>query len=216
MNLSHLFQSYENLVVRADQAFQKVANEYPECVKCHSHCADCCHAVFGLFLVEAAYVNQHFTQLDRKQRRSAILRANKSDKDLERLEKKLQTHHCNPQMGPISLERERIRCPLLDDRQECILYPYRPITCRVYGIPTAIHGKARVCGRAGFEEAGSYPAFDLDGLYRDLYMLSKAFLQGAGSEDLDKASLLISVSKAIRTPLNDLIKKALGEPRREG
>jgi Fe-S-cluster containining protein len=166
-------------------------------------------------LVEAAYINQHFIQLDRKQRRSAVLRAKKSDKDLERLEKKLQTNQCNPQMGPISLARERIRCPLLDDRQECILYPYRPITCRVYGIPTAIHGKARVCGRAGFEKAGSYPAFDLDGLYRDLYMLSKVLLQGAGNKDLDKASLLISVSKAISTPLNDLINNALGEPHRE-
>jgi Fe-S-cluster containining protein len=216
MNLSHLFQSYENLVVRADQAFQKVADEYPECVKCHRNCADCCHAVFGLFLVEAVYINQHFTHLDRKQRRSAVLRAKKSDKDLERLEKKLQTHQDNPQRGLISLARERVRCPLLDDHQECILYPYRPITCRVYGIPTAIHGKARVCGRAGFKKSGSYPAFDIDGLYRDLYMLSKVLLQGAGSKDLDKASLLISVSKAIRTPSNDLIKNAPGEPRREG
>jgi hypothetical protein len=110
-------------------------------------------------------------------------------------------------MHTYTLARERIRCPLLDDQDECILYHRRPITCRVYGIPTKIQGKVRVCGKAGFKEGETYPVFDLDGAYQDLFVLSKELLDEAGIDNADKASLLISMSKAIRTPLDDLIKE---------
>ena len=46
---------------------------------------------------------------------------------------------------------------------------------------------------------------DLDGIYRDLFGLSKELLRSAGREDAEKASLLISLSKAIKTPLEGLI-----------
>jgi Fe-S-cluster containining protein len=207
MNLSHLFQSYENLVIRADAAFQKMADAYPEFVTCRRQCSDCCYAVFGLFLIEAVYLNRHFGRMGRKERRETIVRGNRADMDLERLKKRMQTSSNDSQVEGLSLARERIRCPLLDEGQECILYPHRPITCRVYGIPTAIQGKARVCGRTGFKKGESYPTFDLDGVYRELYVLSKELLESAGSDDLEQASLLISVSKAISSPLEDLVSK---------
>ena len=97
----------------------------------------------------------------------------------------------------------------LDDSQTCVLYPYRPITCRVYGIPTAIGGKTRVCGRTGFEPGKTYPIFDLDTLFRDLFSLSKELLDKAGNRDQDRASLLLSVSKAISTPLETLLREDL-------
>ncbi|MCD6295566.1 MAG: hypothetical protein J7M30_00235, partial [Deltaproteobacteria bacterium] len=77
------------------------------------------------------------------------------------------------------------------------------------GIPTSIQGKARVCGKAGFKKGESYPAFDLDGVYKKLYSLSKELLEGAGRRDFEKASFLISVSKAIRTSPKDLINEGL-------
>jgi Fe-S-cluster containining protein len=207
MNLSHLFQSYENLVIRADAAFQKMADAYPESVKCRRQCSDCCYAVFGVFLIEAVYLNRHFGRIGSKERRETIVRGNDADRDLERLKKRMQASSNDPQMESFSLARERIRCPLLDEAQECVLYPHRPITCRVYGIPTAIQGRARVCGRTGFKKGESYPTFDLDGVYRELYALSEELLKSTGSDDLEKALLLISVSKAIQSPLEDLVGK---------
>ncbi|MGE5841799.1 MAG: hypothetical protein ACM335_05945, partial [Deltaproteobacteria bacterium] len=87
------------------------------------------------------------------------------------------------------------------------------ITCRVYGIPTKVQGKARVCWKAEFKKDERYPVFDLDGTYRDLYLLSTELLKGAG-EDTGKASLLISVSKAITTPFKDLLHQKLEAPSR--
>ena len=51
---------------------------------------------------------------------------------------------------------------------------------------------------------------------RQLYVLSRELLEGAGRRDLEKASLLISMSKAIRTSPEDLINESLGAPGRVG
>jgi Fe-S-cluster containining protein len=207
MNLTQLFRSYELLVDRADAAFQRVGKEHDECINCERHCADCCHAVFGLFLIEAVYLRENFARLDEKKAIDTLLRCNDMDRAIRRLEIRLQKYTDDPQMQSNVLARERLRCPLLDKNMDCILYPYRPITCRVYGIPTKIHGKAHVCGKAGFEKGKSYPVFDLDQVYKDLFLLSKGVLEEAGIDNPDKASLMISMSKVIRTPVDDLIKE---------
>ncbi|MDY7036122.1 MAG: hypothetical protein SV375_08190, partial [Thermodesulfobacteriota bacterium] len=173
MKHTQLFHSYEFLVDRADAAFRKMEKEHGACIKCERHCSDCCHAVFGLFLIEAAYLKRKFDLLDSKKCQEALLRCNNMDRGLKRLGVKLQTHEDDPQMQAYIMAKERIRCPLLDDEQDCILYPFRPITCRVYGIPTKIHGKAHVCGKAGFKKKEHYPAFDLDGVYKNLFTLSE-------------------------------------------
>jgi Fe-S-cluster containining protein len=209
MKLSQLFRSYELLVDKADQAFREMEQKYGESVRCERHCSDCCHAVFGLFLIEAAYLKENFDQLGKEKIKTALWRCNEADLALKRLEKRLISYKDDPDMQVYTMARERIRCPLLDDNLDCILHPFRPITCRVYGIPTKIQGEARVCGRSGFKKGVAYPAFDLDGVYRDLYELSKELLKQSGISDLDKAALLISVSKTISTPFEILINETL-------
>jgi len=216
MKTSPLFEAYQILVIGADQAFTRMQETHSGLIHCKRHCSDCCHAIFGLFLIEAAYLQSHFGQLSRKKRREALLRAEKADVQLHRLEKTLKEKSRGIAGEAHLLARERIRCPLLDEHEDCMLYPYRPITCRVYGIPTAIHGKARVCRKSGFKEGASYPAFDLDKIYGELHFLSKKMLQGSGKSHLEGAALMISVSKALRTPLMDLINETFSEPRIAG
>ncbi len=201
MNLTQLFRSYELLVDKADQAFHEMQQKYGKCIRCERHCSDCCHAVFGLFIIEAAYLKQNFDQLGKIETKMTLLRCNEADRALMQLEKMLQSYRDDPNMQAYAMARERIRCPLLDDNLDCILHSFRPITCRVYGIPTKIQGKARVCGKSGFKKGESYPAFDLDEVQRELYLLSGKLLAG----NAEKASLLISMSKAISTPFEDLI-----------
>lgn len=209
MSNDPLFDRYERLVARADEAFERVSRDYPTCVMCKSGCADCCHAVFGLFLIEAAYLRREFGLLSRKEREAAFARGDAADRDLERLRQRLDAFQDDPMMQSYTMARERIRCPLLDEQDRCILYAHRPITCRVYGIPTAIQGKARVCGKAGFQGRQSYPTFNLDAVQKELYLLSGELLAATGQADAEKASLLLSVSKAIRTPIQDIIIEGL-------
>jgi len=205
MDFSYLFEPYESIVSRADEAFQQVKEGFPECIRCEPHCADCCHAVFGLFPIEAAFLKRDFDQLDEEERKAALKRGRDADQALEKLEGTLRSFKDDPQMISYSLARERIRCPLLNDHNECVLYPYRPITCRVYGIPTKVRGVPRVCGKAGFRKGQEYPVFDLDGVHRELHQLSRELLERAGGKDPEMSTLLLSVSKVIKTPFEELI-----------
>jgi len=205
MDISYLFEPYDNLVSKADQAFERMAGEFEECIKCEPHCADCCHAVFGLFLIEAVFLKQDFDQLGKEDRDAALERGSEAEKELEKLERTLKEFENDPQMSAYSMARARIRCPLLNDDNECILYPYRPITCRVYGIPTMIQGVPRVCRESRFKKDESYPIFNLGGVHKELYQLSLQLLENAGGKDPERASLLMSVSKVIKTPIEELI-----------
>ena len=205
MMISPLFEKYEALVATADLAFREMRSQYPSCVRCEPLCADCCHAVFGLFLIEAVYLQSKFEKLDGKERRRVVSRAGKAEKEMERMINEAQKE--GEAEGAFSLGKVRVRCPLLNAVHECALYPYRPLTCRVYGIPTAIQGKAHVCWKAKFDKDKTYPAFNLDEANRKLYHLSREFLQGVGGSDLSKAGLLLSVSKVITTGTSDLIRE---------
>ena len=205
MKIAPLFHSYELLVDKAEAAFQKTTVSHSQCVTCYRHCSDCCHAIFGLFLIEAVYLRDHFARLSAPQQATVLHRCRQADEKLKDIERRFQAEGRDPQGAMNALARERMQCPLLDENQDCVLYRFRPITCRVYGIPTAVHGKVRACGKTRFEEGKSYPVFDLDDAYRDLHVLSMELLKTEGHEDLERASLLISVSKVLQTPRERLL-----------
>jgi Fe-S-cluster containining protein len=205
MLLKDLFQEYKKLAARADRSFREMEKDYKSFIKCGVRCSDCCHSVFGLFLIESLHLGYHFNKLDRRLRREAIQRGTKADRDLQVIEKKLQAYKDNPRLQARAMARERVRCPLLNAAGECLLYPFRPITCRVYGIPAIISGEVHTCWKAGFEKGQDYPAFDLDGMYRELYHLSKRIVERSGAADPERASLLVSVSRTIKSSAEELI-----------
>ena len=209
MDIDYLFEPYETLVIKADNAFHNMEEEHGEYIRCRRGCSDCCHAVFGLFAIEAIFLKQDFDKLDAIEIEQALIRADKADQDLKRLDEKLRVFENDPRMMAYSLARERIRCPLLNDNDECLLYPYRPVTCRVYGIPVAIQGQSHVCAKSAFKTGEEYPSFDLDSVYRELHLLSRELIKKAGQRDLNEAALLLSVSRVIKTPVEKLIVDSL-------
>ncbi len=200
-----LFNHYGRIVSAADRAFQGMAKDYHEELQCKPHCCDCCFALFGLFLIEAIQIRRHFEGLDIRQRREALIRGEQAERALLEFQNRLRDHKDDAERIFYEVGKERIRCPLLNDFDECILYSSRPITCRVYGIPTAIRGKARVCGKAAFNRGKYYPSFNLDQVNKQLYLISKAILNKIDGADPEKASLLISMPRAIKGPVEDLI-----------
>ena len=203
---AYLFEPYDQLVKKADMVFQEIKEKHPDCVRCKINCADCCHAIFGIFLIEALFLKNDFERLDKEEKEKAISRAKKSDQELEKVQKKLKQFRDDPYMINYILARERIRCPLLSEDNKCILYPYRPITCRVYGIPILIRGNVRVCHKSGFEKGNTYTTYNMDRTYEELYSISKELLSASGVKDTDRASLMISVAKAIATPIERIVK----------
>jgi Fe-S-cluster containining protein len=95
------------------------------------------------------------------------------------------------------LAEERVPCPLLNDDKRCDLYERRPITCRVYGIPTSIGGKPHICKESGFKEGVSYPTVNLDNINDRLFELSKKLLDQIGSRQPEIHIRLVPVSAAL-------------------
>ncbi len=211
--LDELFSRYENIARKANHLFKAIQERYPLSVKCHIHCCDCCYAIFGVFPVEAAYINQHFNRFERRIKREVLRRAEKADAEILRARDKLQqAFDEKPEMQVYGLGKQKIRCPFLTERDECILYERRPIICRIYGVPYSLKdGKKEisyVCGISGFEANVSYPTIKLNRIYDELCKLSRELMAegGAPIAKLNKANLMLPLSRIIRIPFEEIIK----------
>lgn len=209
--LDEWFARYEQLGLAADLAFERVQREYTDAVQCKRGCTDCCHALFGLFPIEAAYLRERFAKLDPALQQEVLKRANQAEEHLTKFQTMINEAHADdPQMQAYAMARERIRCPLLNDQGDCVLYSNRPVTCRAYGIPTTVQGVGRTCWKAAFEAGKSYPAFNVDRLHRELYEMSRSVLEKGGQHDLDRAALLVSVSAALKASLENAVRGEFG------
>lgn len=109
----------------------------------------------------------------------------------------------SPEEVFLQLANERVRCPLLSDDDECDLYEKRPITCRVYGIPTSIGGKPYTCEKSAFKEGTAYPTVNLDKMNDRLFALSKELLEEIGSRNLQMYMSLVPPSAALMTTYDE-------------
>lgn len=203
MNFDPYFKQYRQLVEQVDAAFNEVKAAYNDCVTCKVGCADCCHALFDLTLVEALYVKNEF---DRKisdvLRTEIVERANKADRKTYQLKRQAHKDQNAGKSENDILEWmavQRVRCPLLNDKDQCELYDSRPITCRLYGVPTVIGEKAHTCGLSGFREGESYPTAKLDAIQRRLYDISFELAEEIKSRYPRLAEMLVPLSMALLT-----------------
>lgn len=205
-----VFEKYEDLVRKVDQAVGRVQAAHPEEVRCRQGCSDCCFAVFDLTLVEAFYLNAHFHwELAESLRETIIERAETADRQFYQIKHKLQRLRQregkdDPELLQY-LAEQRVRCPLLNADSGCDGYAFRPVTCRIYGIPAAIQGSPRICGLSGFQPGLSYPTVNLDRVNEGLFDLSGVMLQEAGVEDPDQRlrGMVMPVSEALMTDFDE-------------
>ena len=201
------FKKYEALVEKSDDAFEKVRSAYAECVKCEEKCADCCYALFDLTLIEALYINHKFNEKKKGVEKTELLeKANKADRIVHKIK---QRAHRDFQAGKsedeilAGLAEQRVRCPLLNEAELCDLYDHRPLTCRFYGIPTAIAGQGHTCGKSAFEKGKPYPTVNLDGVNSQLQKISMELIRDLKSRYVKLSDMLVPLSMALITLYDD-------------
>lgn len=214
--VENLFSQYADIARKADVLFKTIQEKYPASVRCRVRCSDCCHAIFGVFPIEAANINHHFNRLERKTRRDALRRGEKAEADMLRAKDRLKVFDEDPKMKVFGLGKQRVRCPLLQDTDECVLYDNRPVICRIYGVPYTLRkGKKEVsyvCGISKFEEKASYAAVKLDNIYQQLVKLSMDLMTEAGYlNPAAKANLMLPLERVLRMPFEDIMKGNFGE-----
>lgn len=203
-DLTPIFDRYDALAAEADALFAKVRADHPERVTCAEGCSDCCHALFDLSLVEAMRLNRAFeATVPHGRERSALLeRAADIDRRTTRIKREMY-RATKSGASPEDIMREaaaqRMPCPLLGADNMCALYAYRPITCRLYGVPLNIGGKGFVCGKTGFAGGGAFPAVHLDKIQGQLEALSRDIATAVGSRFNELHLVYVPVSMALLT-----------------
>ncbi|MBW2449540.1 MAG: YkgJ family cysteine cluster protein [Deltaproteobacteria bacterium] len=216
VDLTSYFEKYEALVAQADGAFERVKKAHADCVKCEEKCADCCFALFDLTLIEALYIHHKFNEKYQGTEKAELLeKSNRADRRIYKIKRKayndLQT---GKNEGEIlaAMALERVRCPLLNEKELCDLYEYRPLTCRFYGVPTAIGGAGHTCGKSGFKQGEKYPTVNLDAVHSQLQQISAELLRDIQSKNIKLADLLVPLSSAVILDFDDVFLGIAEEP----
>lgn len=208
LDFSPAFARYEALAAEADALFAKVAAACPGMMPCAPGCGDCCHALFDLTFIEALYLNHQFNKhFPPGAARDALLdQANRADREHYKLKRKaFRAGERGVSTKDIleDLARERIRCPLLDNDNRCVLYDARPITCRLYGTPLLIGGETRTCGKTGFQPGGRYPTVKIEKLQDQLMELSQEVVASLPTKLPLMGDILVPVSLALVTEYDE-------------
>lgn len=207
IDLSRFFDQYEGVANMAQNAFDRVEQSHSSCVRCKIGCDDCCSALFDLTLVEALYINDNFNRIFQGKEKDRLLalsnRADRKTYKIKRAAYRRLTAGKDEARILMEIAAEKVRCPLLNEDHRCELYAYRPITCRLYGIPTAIGGAGYTCGKSGFTEGQSYPTANLEPIQKQLYDISAALVLEIGSKHTHMAEILVPLSMALLTSYND-------------
>jgi len=216
VDLTSYFKKYEALVAQADGAFDRVKNTHADCVKCEEKCADCCFALFDLTLIEALYIHHKFNEKYQGSEKAELLeKSNRADRRIYKIKREAYNElQAGKNEGEIlaAMALERVRCPLLNEKELCDLYDYRPITCRFYGVPTAIGGAGHTCGKSGFKQGEKYPTVNLDAVHSQLQRISAELLRDIQSKNIKLADLLVPLSSAVILDFDDVFLGIAEEP----
>jgi len=207
MEFSTFFEKYKKIVDSADKVFEQIKKEYSDCVSCKIECSDCCHALFDIGFVEALYISQRFrAKFNGAELDKLLDKANKADRKIYKLKKEAYKDFKEGKDEAAIFEKmaeERIRCPMLNESDQCDIYEFRPITCRLYGVPTAIGGKGHTCGLSGFTKGKSYPTVNLDAIHQALFNISSEIVKQIGSKYSGLSEMVVPLSMALLTVYDD-------------
>ena len=201
LDFTPYFEKYEALVAEVDAVHDRVAAQFTDEVRCGKGCSDCCYALFDLTLVEALYLNARFGELFSGQDKDRVMvRADEADRQVHRI--KRDAFRATQEGVPASeiikrMAQTRLRCPLLGEDDLCALYDMRPVTCRLYGIPTAIGGEGHTCRLSGFKGGQAYPTVNIDAIHDRLLALSRELADDLDSEYEGLEAMLVPVSMAL-------------------
>jgi Fe-S-cluster containining protein len=176
-----------------DREYARAAVQYQfQCDGCQDNC--CLTRFYHHTYLEYFYLRGVFEKLELRQKNAIIARAEAVCRKTAQADKKAL---------PV-----RLMCPLNDDGR-CRLYPFRPMICRMHGIPhelqkpgqKIIHGP----GCHTFEErcAGKdYVKFDRTPFYVAMAKLENEFKQAAGLKGKIKMTVAEMITSIMQKNIN--------------
>lgn len=186
-----VFRKLEDVYAGMDRAYAKVAARYGfSCNGCFDNC--CRTRFYHHTALECAYLVSGFSLLSRQMRNQCLVRAEAYHREMETV---------------ISAgESFRHMCPV-NEGGLCLLYAYRPMICRLHGIPHELSppGRAKIFGAGcrSFEvQCGGMPylSFDRTPFYTRMADLERSFREYAappGKVKMTVAQMLLATQKGV-------------------
>ncbi len=113
-----MLQQYEKFLSDFDTVLKLLFENHKKYIKCQKGCTKCCEkGNYPLSQLEFAYLTKGFINLPDEIKRKVQIAIKELQKEKEQTNSKTFEH----------------RCPFLVD-DECVVYDYRAIICRVFGI----------------------------------------------------------------------------------
>jgi len=187
--LSAFLDRLRDIFTAMDLEYARAASHYQfQCDGCANSC--CLTRFYHHTFLEYFYFRRSFEKLDSRKKDEIIVKAEEVCRETAKADEKDM---------PV-----RLMCPLNDDSL-CTLYPFRPMICRMHGIPhelqkpgqNVIHGP----GCSTFDERCAdkgYFKFDRTPIYVALANLENEFKQTVGIEGKIKmtvAEMILSITQ---------------------
>jgi Fe-S-cluster containining protein len=135
-----ILRKHEEWLKNLDAWFQSIRSAQASRMQCANGCARCCHGLFDVSLPDALLIMQGFRRLSSHRRQTVFDAASAIQKQILRECPELEAPYflCGLSEDTIDRIAERVgevRCPLLDEADCCLIYGYRPLACRLEGVP---------------------------------------------------------------------------------
>lgn len=129
---------YLEFLERVDAWYRGVQQAHPDKVTCTKGCRDCCIGLFDISIADRDLLRDGLAQADPETRRDIQARAAKIMAELRERFPDLGDSLDGLDAGEIDEICDApgdVECPVLGRAGECRLYAYRPLTCRLSGVP---------------------------------------------------------------------------------
>ena len=138
--MTELLKQYGKLLSEVDIWFSRSMDRYPEHILCGKGCSGCCRGLFDITLLDACYLQRGFNLLPLDIRINVSRIAKERVDSIRKLwpefdQPYLLNHRSEDDWQQIMPEDDETPCLLLDDSGNCLIYEYRPMTCRLHGLP---------------------------------------------------------------------------------
>lgn len=138
----------ERLPIQAEHWFRRARAGILEAIPCRQGCSCCCIGPFPITVLDVIELRRGLASLDSSVRERVERRARGQVSKIEEIFPRLQTspfldQWSQPEVDAVVDRLTDLPCPALNSSGACDVYSFRPLTCRMMGIPIEQSGRVQ-------------------------------------------------------------------------
>jgi Fe-S-cluster containining protein len=138
-SMEHILKQYGELLATVDHWFASCIARCGE-ITCGSGCSECCRGLFDITLLDGWYLKYGFDTLNNSNKAAVLAKAEERRAVLQAAWPEftapyILNYRPEEEWEQLMPDDDETPCPLLADNGTCLVYDYRPMTCRLHGLP---------------------------------------------------------------------------------